>query len=299
MSHSYIGRFAPSPTGPLHIGSLIAALASYLQARQQQGKWLVRMEDLDPPREVPGAARSILDSLQAHGLHWDEPVLYQSQRQPAYQQRLNQLFKQGQAFYCNCTRADIQALGGIYQGHCRHQLTPPTNVSAIRVCTDDQRIEFQDQLQGAISQNLQSEVGDFVVRRKDGLFAYQLAVVTDDAEQGITDIVRGSDLLDSTPRQIHLQRLLNIRTPNYLHIPVITNRKGQKLSKQTFAKPLANEKATDNLRQALRFLNQPELPQQQQTTSELLQQALKLWDIGKVPKCLSIEQSSQQDPQHD
>ena len=290
MSSPYTGRFAPSPTGPLHIGSLIAAVASYLEAKKHKGRWLVRMEDLDPPREPAGAAEAILNSLQAHGLYWDDEVLWQSQQQTAYQQALDKLFEQQQAYYCVCSRAEIQSGGGIYQGACRGQFQRPTQAAAVRVQTDSNAVYFKDSIQGAISQQLDTEVGDFVVLRKDGLFAYQLAVVVDDAQLGITHIVRGSDLLDSSPRQIYLQQLLGYPTPHYCHIPVISNAQGQKLSKQTHAPALDDSQAVNNLRQALQFLQQPTAPGSMKTPQQLLQWALAHWQLEVIPRQMHIEE---------
>ena len=206
---SYIGRFAPSPTGPLHLGSLFTALASYLDARANHGRWLVRMEDIDPPREIPGAADTILRQLENHGLHWDDSVLYQSQRLRAYQQAVADLVDKQLVYYCQCTRARLRSLNGIYDGHCRSQklLTADSNAtksSAIRILVPDLTITWADLIQGPCSENLAKSCGDFIVVRRDGLFAYQLAVSVDDGYQGITHIIRGDDLLDSTPRQIYL-----------------------------------------------------------------------------------------------
>jgi len=258
---SYIGRFAPSPTGPLHLGSLVAAVGSWLRARQMGGQWLVRMEDLDPPREMPGAADDILRTLEAHALEWDSDVLYQHDRDEAYRQALDRLIASGHAYCCHCSRKAIAAAGKrgpyglIYPGTCRHGASDATDKPpAWRVITHDKPIGFDDLRRGHYSQRLESEVGDFVVKRADGYWAYQLAVVVDDAFQGITEVVRGEDLLDNTPRQIHLQRLLGLPTPGYLHLPLVTNEHGQKLSKQTFAKPLDPQRAAANLLDALRHL---------------------------------------------
>lgn len=291
MPGSYLGRFAPSPTGPLHIGSLIAAVASYLDARSQQGQWLLRMEDLDPPRESPGAARAIIDSLQAHGLHWDEAMFWQSQRHSAYQQAIEQLLAEGKAYYCSCSRAEIKQMGGIYDGRCRGQQQPPDAPAAIRLQVDNRAIRFDDSIQGEIVQQLDHEVGDFVIKRKDQLFAYQLAVVVDDAAQGISHVLRGSDLLDSTPRQIFLQQQLGLVTPRYSHIPVISNQQGQKLSKQTHAPALDNQQASHNLRLALHFLQQPEPPPALQLPAEILAWACQHWRPQAIPRRQQVEQT--------
>src|SRR5512135_3790364 len=218
---TYRGRFAPSPTGPLHFGSLVAAVGSYLDARHQNGTWLVRMEDLDTPRCIPGAAEDILRTLDVFGLHSDEPILYQSQRTAAYEEALNKLKADGSVYPCCCTRKEIadSAMNGIegpvYPGTCRNGIPAGRAGRAWRVHTSNQPIGFDDALQGRITQHLESDIGDFVVKRADGLFAYQLAVVVDDAFQNITHVVRGADLIASTPRQIHLQRLLDLPTPSY------------------------------------------------------------------------------------
>lgn len=286
---SYRGRFAPSPTGPLHIGSLTSALASYLDAKANRGQWLVRMEDLDPPREVPGAAQSILDSLQAHGLLWDEEVLWQSQRHVAYQQAIDLLLQSGKAFYCHCSRSDLQASNGIHNRPCRRE--PPTNYQdcAIRISIEPRHIAFSDHIQSRFSQYLPRDVGDFVLRRKDRLFAYQLAVVIDDAYQGITHCVRGSDLLDSTPRQIYLQQALGLPSLQYSHIPVITNQQQQKLSKQSHAKALDSRLSCDNLMLALQFLQQPlPPPALRRHQHDLLQWSIKYWSPARIPRQTAI-----------
>jgi len=256
----YRGRFAPSPTGPLHLGSLIAALASYLDARHHGGAWLFRMEDLDPPREEPGAARSILQSLQSHGLVADAPAMLQSTRHATYARALQRLAAAGHLFTCDCSRALLGSAGTCVRD-CRHRDLPPGAGTAWRVAVpQDCVVEFADALQGQQRVALGETLGDFVLQRRDGLFAYQLAVVVDDCAQQITHVVRGSDLLDSTARQIVLQRLLEYPTPHYCHIPVITTRHGQKFSKQNRAPALDASTAADNLRLGLRFLGQREPP---------------------------------------
>ena len=237
-SAPYVGRFAPSPTGPLHLGSLLTAVASYLQARTNGGKWLLRVEDIDPPREQPGADKTIIDTLEAYGFAWDGPVTYQSRFRKRHEGLLQRLLDDGHAYACSCSRRDLAdarrgPLGVIYPGTCRNGSR--LSDVAIRVRTDDQPIRFVDALQGAQMQRLESESGDFVIKRRDGLIAYQLAVVADDHDQGITEVVRGIDLLDVTPRHIHLQRLLGFASPDYLHIPVAENADGKKLSKLTGA----------------------------------------------------------------
>jgi glutamyl-Q tRNA(Asp) synthetase len=287
-----IGRFAPSPSGPLHFGSLVSATASYLDARHRQGRWLLRMEDLDPSREPPEAADQILRALECHGLHWDGPVLYQSSRLDAYAEALDALRRQGRLFACRCSRQQIQADGGVYDGRCR-RLELEESGNAIRLHVDDVCVDFTDAIQGTQSQQLLQECGDVILRRKDGLFAYQLAVVVDDAWQGVTDIVRGADLLDSTARQIFLQRLLNLPTPRYAHVPVAVNELGQKLSKQHFAQALALNDCSAALLQALRFLGQnPEPALAGATVSEILSWAVSRWDIQAVPKLANIRLES-------
>lgn len=232
-----IGRFAPSPTGPLHFGSLVAATASYLAARQPQGRWLLRIEDLDKPREQPGATANIIQTLDAYGFEWDGEILYQSQRQDAYQAALATL--QMHTYSCTRSRKGLPTL------------------PAIRVRTPDDPICFTDNIQGNYCQRLSRDVGDFVLLRADGLFAYQLAVVVDDAFQGVNQVVRGADLLDNTPRQIWLQQLLGLPQPNYAHVPLVLNEFGQKLSKQNLAPALNTRERLQTLVSALRFLQQP------------------------------------------
>ncbi|MDD2913711.1 MAG: tRNA glutamyl-Q(34) synthetase GluQRS [Gallionella sp.] len=283
-STPYRGRFAPSPTGPLHFGSLVAAVGSYLDAKHSNGIWLVRMEDLDVPRCVAGASDNILHTLEAFGLHWDEPVIYQSQRTAAYEEALQQLQTLGAAYPCACTRKEIadSALHGIdgqiYPGTCRNGVPSGREGRAWRVRTDDRPIEFDDALQGSVNQHLESEIGDFVVKRADGLFAYQLAVVVDDAFQGITHIVRGADLLVSTPRQIYLQRLLGLPTPAYLHLPVAVNTQGEKLGKQTLARPVEKTNAADTLFDVLTFLHQqPPVELQNDNIKQIINWAVANW----------------------
>lgn len=290
-TEAYCGRFAPSPTGPLHFGSLVAAVGSFVDARAHGGAWLVRMEDLDPPRFVPGAAGDILRALEACALHWDGEVVYQSARHDAYAAALQRLADSGATFECACTRKEIadSALGpdgaAIYPGTCRHGLPPGRNGRAIRVRVNDAPIVFHDRLQGERRHDLAREVGDFVVRRADGVYAYQLAVAVDDAYQGMTDIVRGADLLDSTPRQIHLQHLLGLPTPRYLHLPVATNAQGEKLSKQTLAAPVDASHASECLIAALSFLgHRPPAALHGAVPDEVLQWAIANWNVAHLPR---------------
>lgn len=251
----YCGRFAPSPTGALHFGSLVAALASWLRARHAGGRWLVRMEDLDPPRAVPGSAQSILAALPAFGLVADGPVLYQSQRTAAYDAAFAALRAAGAVFPCWCSRSELTLQGPHRDGYCvaHHD---PQREPAWRLRAPDIDIAFDDLLQGPQSQNLRAAVGDFVIRRVDGIYSYQLACVVDDAFQGVTEVVRGCDLLDSTPRQIWLQRLLGLPTPAYLHLPLALDANGRKLSKSTDAQPVDAAAPLPTLRLALAFLGQ-------------------------------------------
>lgn len=292
----YRGRFAPSPTGPLHFGSLVAAVGSYIEARQHRGEWLVRMEDLDPPREVPGADKQILNTLERYGFEWDGEVLYQSQRSDYYLNVLERLQQMGLLYHCDCSRKMIAERGkelglppGVYPGTCRSRQVAPRQPHALRLLTSAEPITFVDAIQGRIEQNLVDEVGDFILRRADGLFAYQLAVVVDDAEQGITEVVRGSDLLDSTPRQILLQRYLGYPTPDYRHLPIAVNAEGLKLSKQTYAPALDPENPLPTLYQTLRFLGQH--PPQKILEGELdsfWHWAISHWQGDAVPRKLAI-----------
>jgi glutamyl-Q tRNA(Asp) synthetase len=298
-STDYRGRFAPSPTGPLHFGSLVAAVGSYLDAKYHRGTWLVRMEDLDIPRCVFGAAESILRTLEAFGLHSDEPVIYQSQRTAAYEEALRQLQASGAVYPCCCTRKEISdsALigieGPVYPGTCRNGIPAGREGRAWRVRTDNSpfdklrangsTIEFDDALQGRITQHLESEIGDFVVKRADGLFAYQLAVVVDDALQNITHVVRGADLLASTPRQIYLQRLLGLPTPRYMHLPIAVNAAGEKLSKQTLAAPVDSSHAVTTLLRVLDFLQQrPPADLARSDVRTVLGWAVENWDATRL-----------------
>jgi glutamyl-Q tRNA(Asp) synthetase len=256
----YIGRFAPSPTGPLHKGSLVAAVASYLDAKAHRGQWLVRIEDIDEARTVPGSAQSILQTLQTFGMQWDGEVVWQSARKALYQAAFEKLGSH--AYACGCTRREIadSRIGiasdgaAVYPGTCRGGLAPGKVARAYRLIVPDITITFEDRWVGWVTQHLATQVGDFVLKRADGFWAYQLAVVVDDADQGVTHVVRGSDLLDSTPRQIYLQRLLGYPIPAYLHVPVVTNALGEKLSKQTGAHALDVAQPLPELMAAVRFL---------------------------------------------
>lgn len=288
---SSIGRFAPSPTGPLHFGSLVSALASYLDIKNRHGQWLVRIEDIDPPREVPGASANILQQLDDHGLHWDGEVLYQSQRLPDYLSALDQLKHKDLTYFCQCNRQRVQNLGGIYDSHCRYlQLSAKDSAIRLNVGEIDAGYQvFNDLIMGQYQQCLRTEVGDFVLRRRDGLFSYQLAVVVDDHYQGITHIMRGSDLLDSTPRQRYLRQCLDYRQPNYMHLPVALNIDGQKLSKQNHAAALAPGKEAYNLYTALVWLQQdPPVELASLSVNEILSWGIAHWAIGKIPSTMGI-----------
>ena len=290
---TYRGRFAPSPTGPLHFGSLVAAVGSYLDARQQGGEWLVRMEDIDTPRNVPGAAEHILAALERFGFEWDGPVLWQSTRLDAYTAALDCLQQRGVLYACACSRKEIADSasrpaidGGLaYPGTCRNGLPPGRAARAWRLRVDEREISFVDRVQGRIAQSLERDVGDFVLRRADGLFAYQLAVTVDDNFQGISDIVRGADLLASTPRQIWLQQLLGYAEPRYAHLPVVCNAAGEKLSKQTLAPALDLASASPQLCAALAFLGQA-VPEELARTSvpEVWQWAMENWRFEAIPR---------------
>ncbi len=291
----YIGRFAPSPTGPLHFGSLLAALASYADARAQHGIWRVRIEDLDPPREQPGATQLILSTLEAFGFEWDGPVLYQSTRATRYRESLEQLMHQHQAYRCCCSRKQVLERTGSnhYDGYCRLSPPPAAAACAIRACCESIDIHLQDPVQGPQTYNLARAGGDFVIMRRDGLCAYQLAVVVDDADQKITCIVRGSDLLDETPRQIQLQRYFGFSTPAYAHIPVATTPDGQKFSKQNHAAPLVARNPVPALISALDFLGQSPAPElKDATTEELLLWAVEHWTMDQIPKVRALPWSA-------
>lgn len=286
----YRGRFAPSPTGPLHFGSLVAAAGSYLEAKSQGGQWLLRIEDVDTPRTDPRAAAAILHTLEAFGMAWDGAVIYQSTRGEAYQAALAQLRAGGALYGCACTRREIadSALHGVdgpvYPGTCRNGLPAGRIARATRVRTQGARIAFDDAIQGTVAQDVEHAVGDFVVARADRLIAYQLAVVVDDAAQGITDVVRGADLLDSTPRQIWLQRLLALPVPRYMHLPVALNAHGEKLSKQTRARPLDARDPVPALLAALRFLGHDAPPQLgRQPVAAVWHWALAHWQRQRIP----------------
>jgi glutamyl-Q tRNA(Asp) synthetase len=288
----YIGRFAPSPTGPLHFGSLVAAVASYLQARVHDGLWLLRIEDIDPPREQPGATDLILKALDIYGFEWDGDVIYQSRSAADHEAALQSLLGSGLAYACGCSRKDLAdvprgPLGTIYPGTCRDGCDAVE--TAIRLRTNNEPIEYLDGLQGRQVQHLERESGDFIIKRRDGLIAYQLAVVVDDELEGISEIVRGIDIMDSTPRQIWLQRLLGFRTPNYVHIPVITHPDGDKLSKLTGAPGIPFDSTQKVLVAALAALQQvPPADLNQHSLQDIWFWAIENWKIERLQRLAAV-----------
>lgn len=291
----YVGRFAPSPTGPLHFGSLVAALGSWLDARAAHGRWLLRIEDLDAPREEPGATQQILAALEACGLDWDGEVIFQSRRGEIYRAALHRLGASGATYPCACTRREMAdsapAIDGsrVYPGTCRSGLAEGKIARTVRVITAADPVMFEDRLFGRLAQSVEAEVGDFVLLRADALFSYQLAVVADDAAQGVTDVVRGADLIDSTARQIHLQRLLGLPGLRYLHLPVAANAAGEKLSKQTGARQVESARPGAEIARALAFLGHPPPSGLARATPrELLSWGVLNWAIAKIPRERSI-----------
>ena len=281
---AYRGRFAPSPSGLLHFGSLITALASYLDAKANNGHWLVRIEDIDPPRELPGASDQILKTLEAYGLFWDEQVFYQSQQSLRYQALLHRILKSHYGYYCQCTRADIKAMGGIYQQVCRSKNHSSKN-AAIRLINNHGATQFNDLIQGPVSidENFANE--DFIIHRKDGLFAYQLAVVADDIYQNITHVIRGCDLLAPTVRQITLFNILGAPTPQFGHIPLAVTPEGYKLSKQNKAPAIDINHPQIALIAALEYLGQkPDNAMTESTVEEIMQWAVNNWARQSIPK---------------
>ncbi len=290
MNRPYRGRFAPSPSGPLHFGSLLTAVGSYLDAKARGGQWFLRIDDLDPPRVVPGAVDAILRALEIYGFEWDGPVQYQSQRGEAYEHALSELKRLGLVYACGCSRREIADsairpdAGAVYPGTCRGGLAPGKTPRGLRIDTRGARVRFTDRLHGEIVQDLEREVGDFIVKRADGLIAYQLAVVVDDADLGVTDVVRGADLIDSTLRQVYLQGLLALPTPTYLHLPVAVNALGEKLSKQTLAPALDLTAPGATLARALSLLNHTPPPALAHAPpAQLWAWARVSWDPSRLP----------------
>ena len=312
----YRGRFAPSPTGPLHFGSLVAAVGSYLSARRAGGEWLLRIEDLDTPREVPGSADQIIAALDAFGFEWTGSILRQSSRREAYEAATQQLLNAGLAFHCSCTRGELQAIQTItqtntraralegdelrYPGWCRQGVREPNRKTAVRLFVTPGETVVTDLLQGRFTVDVSAEVGDFVIRRRDQLHAYQLAVVLDDALQGVTAIVRGADLLHSTPRQMILQRLLNLSTPEYAHLPVVTDVNGIKLSKSAGAAAIDVARPTQELWRALNCLQQAPPPELRRGgLATLWEWAIQHWQLQPLngQRQATIEASIDAPPQ--
>ena len=298
MGKLYIGRFAPSPTGPLHLGSLYAAVASFLQARSREGKWFVRIDDLDSNRNLPGAADGILTTLEAFGLFWDDSVLYQSKQLESYHTALAQLKQQQLLYPCICTRKALiqyhthNSGSKVYPEFCRNKQISENQEHALRIKTKNIDISFTDQLQGKITENLRQQQGDFILKRKDQIIAYQLAVVIDDQIQQVTEIVRGIDLLDSTTRQIYLQQKLGLNPQQYMHIPVIVDQQGCKLSKQTFATAVDHKAARATLFMILNLLKQsPPTELYNAPVEQQLVWAVANWNPENLKKVRAIEQS--------
>ena len=289
---AYTGRFAPSPTGSLHLGSLLAALASFLDARSNSGRWLVRIDDIDPPREVAGAAAQILRQLETHGLHWDGAVIYQSARLDRYHAALVQLAKNGHTYPCQCSRAELLERGPKYDGHCLRY--PPSQDAkvAIRVKAD-QPLYWLDLVQNTFENHIELSLSDFVVLRKDGLVSYQLAAAIDDCSDQISHVVRGADLLESTPRQLLLMRLLERKPPQYAHLPILTDNAGEKLSKQLSSTPIDAAHASRNIAVCLESLGQkPPAELGKESVFESLKWATKNWDLNNVPRRFSLPYST-------
>ncbi|WP_270806589.1 MULTISPECIES: tRNA glutamyl-Q(34) synthetase GluQRS [Aeromonas] len=284
----YVGRFAPSPSGPLHFGSLIAALGSFLQARSRRGRWLVRIEDIDPPREMAGAAALILKTLEAYGLEWDGEVMFQSARHGRYDEIIDQLYRAGDLYWCRCTRREIMAAGGFYSGHCR-TLGLAAEGCAARLRQHHPVYHFDDRLQGHIAVPAALAEEDFIIRRRDGLYAYNLAVVVDDMDSGITEIVRGADLLEPTVRQIALYQTLGAPVPDWVHLPLAVLADGNKLSKQNHAPALALDEVRPALWQALHFLGQCPPPELMASRiDEIIGWGIANWQLDRVPASQKI-----------
>jgi glutamyl-Q tRNA(Asp) synthetase len=281
---AYVGRFAPSPTGDLHLGSLLTAAASFLDARAHGGRWLLRIEDLDTPREVPGAHDAILRGLEAYHLHWDGPITYQSQRRTLYVDALSKLEEQRRTFHCRCSRRELQSQP-VYPGTCRRSPPPPTAATAMRFILNPQTTFFSDRIQGPQSADASHSFGDFVIRRRDGLWAYMLAVVVDDADQGVTHVVRGADLLGSTAAQIQLQQALGYRQPDYAHVPVLTEPDGNKLAKSRRSPAVGQADASLEVWKILILLGmQPPAELRGATPGESWSWARGAWDIAKITR---------------
>jgi glutamyl-Q tRNA(Asp) synthetase len=290
-SDIYKGRFAPSPSGPVHYGTLVAAVGSYLQARKNNGEWFVRMDDVDTLRIVDGADSDILYTLEHFGFEWDGEVTYQTQQIDSYQQALEKLTSQSLVFPCTCSRKILAKTDSkIYPGTCRHRALAENEEHALRILSQDIDIKFDDVVMGKRSQNIERQCGDFIIKRRDGLFAYQLAIVVDDAIQGITEVVRGADLLDSTPRQIYLQRLLNYPTPRYCHLPLAVDDQGNKISKSGGATKVETEDREKLLISSLHFLGQkPPGDLVKSNVNDIWSWAIKNWNVKYVPEGMNIK----------
>lgn len=298
LSGAYRGRFAPSPSGPLHFGSLIAALASFLDAKSQSGQWLVRIEDIDTPRIVKGASDLILKTLDAYGLHWDEEVCYQSNQLDFYQDHLQPLLNAKQLYACQCTRKQIKALGGTYNNACR-DINLPFENQAVRIKQNYPVKTFNDAVQGDVLVSESFATEDYILKRRDGLFAYQLVVVLDDINQDITHIVRGADLLEPTVRQISLFKQFSKNIPNFAHVPLAVAEPGFKLSKQNYAPSIDISKPQLALYDALRFLGQnPPTDLLHLTVTELIHWAITHWDLTEVPKVNEIQLINNENSPH-
>jgi glutamyl-Q tRNA(Asp) synthetase len=291
----YRGRFAPTPSGPLHFGSMVAAVGSYLDAKAHAGQWLLRIDDLDPPRIAPGATDSILRCLETFGMEWDGDIVHQGARNEAYHAELHRLRQAGLVYPCACSRREIDEAGidgiegAVYPGTCRNGMPAGRGARTLRVRTDTTTIEFYDLLQGPVHQALETDIGDFVLYRADQVFAYHLACAVDDAEQGVTHVVRGADLIASTPRQIYLQRLLGLPTPAYLHLPVAVNAAGEKLSKQTMAQAVGTGNPARTLDRVLRFLGHPPPAESRNAgLGELWRWATEKWRRERLPRTMTL-----------
>lgn len=290
--NGYRGRFAPTPSGPLHFGSMVAAAGSYLDAKSGGGRWLLRIDDLDPPRVMPGAADAILRCLENFGMQWDEEVVYQSTRGEVYRDSLEQLRGRKLMYPCGCSRKAVEDAsmvvgidGPVYPGTCRDGMPAGHTIRSLRVRTNGIAVEFEDQLQGRVRQQLAAEIGDFVLQRADGAFSYHLACAVDDADAGITHVVRGADLIASTPRQIYLQRLLGLLTPEYLHLPVAVNANSEKLSKQTLAQAVDSGRAAATLARILQFLGHaPPSEAAGEDVEALWSWGIENWRRGLLPR---------------
>ena len=292
---SYRGRFAPTPSGPLHFGSLIAATGSYLQAKSHHGEWLLRIDDIDPPREQKGAADGILKTLEGFGFEWDSEVLYQSTRTQRYQEAVDELIQQHVAYACSCSRKELlknaeqTKSGTVYPGFCRTKLLNITAETSTRLRCDNEPVRFKDLIQGNQSIDMENHIGDFILQRRDRLFSYHLASGIDDVEQKITEVIRGADLLNCTPCHIHVQRRLNLPSPDYHHLPLAVYETGQKFSKQTHASPIEVKHSVVLLYNTLKFLGQmPPIHLMDSTQKDIWEWAKTNWRLDLVPKKIQI-----------